>query len=120
MSINYNNIKDLVLLMYDYVYKKDTKILTNYNYEKLDSNNIKIDDLIGINFDYQYILNSNYEKKENFKIINILGDEKYKKVILKKYFKEFPLTIIIQKYLRSKTDYKFLNYYFNAYFYAPK
>jgi hypothetical protein len=101
MSINYNNIKDLVSLMYKYVYDKDTTILTDYNYEKLDWENIKIDDLIGTNFNYQYILNSNYEKKDNFKIINIFDDDKYKKIILKKYFKEFPLTIVVQKYLTN-------------------
>jgi hypothetical protein len=101
MSINYNKIKDLVSLLYKYVYEHDNTILSNYNYEKPDWTNIKIDNLIGKNFDYQTILNSNYDSKENFKIMNIIGDNKCKKIIIKKYFKEFPLTIIIQKYLSN-------------------
>ena len=68
MSINYNCIKDLVLLLHEYVYKKNSSILTDYNYEKLDLENIVIDDLIGTDLDYQSILNSNYNSKENFKI----------------------------------------------------
>ena len=101
MSINYNNVNDLVSLMYKFVYEKDSTILSNYNYEKLNWENISIDDLIGKKFDYQYVLNSNYNTKENFKIINIIGNGAYKKIILKKYFKEFPLTVVVQKYLTN-------------------
>jgi hypothetical protein len=98
MSINYNIIKDLVLLLHKFVYKNDNYISSNYIYRKFDLENIKIDDLIGNDLDYQSILNSNYNTKENFKIKNIFGDIQFKKIILKKYFKEFPVTLIIQKY----------------------
>jgi hypothetical protein len=98
MSINYNKIKDLVLLLYNFVYKQDELINLNYIYEKLDITNININDLIGTEFDYQTILNSNYDSKENFKIKNIFGDKELKKIILKKYFKDYPLTLVIQKY----------------------
>ena len=98
MSINYNKIKDLVDLLYEFVYRKEGSIVSNYMYDKFDWENIKIDDLIGENLDYQIVLSSNYDSKENFKIKNIFGDNTYKKIILKKYFKEHPLTLIIQKY----------------------
>ena len=86
MSIDYNKIKDLVLLLYEYVYKQDNNILSNYVYKKFDLENIKIENLLGKDFDYQSILNSNYNSKENFKIKKIFGNENFKKVILKKYF----------------------------------
>ena len=98
MSINYNSIKDLVSLLYNFVYNYDKEIISNYIYVKFDLNEIEISDLIGNEFNYQLILNSNYDSKENFKITNIFGDMIYKKIILKKYFKDFPLTLIIQKY----------------------
>ena len=101
MSINYNKIKDLVLLLYKYVYEQDETTLHNYNYKKLNFDLIKLDDLIGKKFDYQTILNSNYDTKDNFKIMNIIEKGKYKKIILKKYYKIYPLTIIIQKYLSN-------------------
>ena len=98
MSINYNKIKDLVFLLYEFVYNKNDLIYLDYVYEKFDWENIKIEDLISTNLDYQIILNSNYDKKDNFKIINIFGDKIFKKIVLKKYFKDYPLTLIIQKY----------------------
>ena len=36
MSINYNKIKDLVILLYKYVYEHDKTLLANYGYEKFD------------------------------------------------------------------------------------
>lgn len=104
MSINYNKIKDLVLLLYEFIYKKDETIVSNYIYKKLDWESIKIDDLIGNNFDYQTILNSNYDSKENFKIKNVFGDNTLKKIVLKKYFKDFPLTLIVQKYKTNENQ----------------
>ena len=98
MSINYNKIKELVSLLYEFVYKKDEFAMSNYMYKKLEWENIKIEDLVGTNFDYQTILNSNYDTKENFKIKNIFGSDIYKKILLKKYFTDFPLTLIVQKY----------------------
>ncbi len=102
MSINYNKIKERVSLLYNYVYGNNSSIHSNYGYVKFDIANIKITDLVATNkLDYQLILNSNYDTKENFKIKNIIGDELYKKIILKKYFKDYPLTIIIQKYTHN-------------------
>ena len=99
MSINYNKIKDLVSLLYEYVYENDETTHSNYNYVKFDMADIKIEDLVGgTNLDYQTILNSNFDAKENFKIKDIFGIDQYKKIVLKKYFKDFPLTIIVQKY----------------------
>ena len=37
-------------------------------------------------------------KLDSFKIKDIFGIDQYKKIVLKKYFKDFPLTIIVQKY----------------------
>ena len=94
MSIDYNNIKSLVNLLYEFVYNKNNKINDNYSYIKLDPTKITINDLIKKDLDYQNILNTNFENKENFKIINFIENND-KKIILKKYFKDFPLTIVI-------------------------
>lgn len=96
MSINYNNINELIDLLYNYVYKEETKIRDNYQFNNLDINKINISDILkDKDFNYQLILNSSFNK-ENFKLLDIFGDKK--KIILKKYFKNFPITLIIQKY----------------------
>ena len=97
MSINYNNIKDLVNLLYDFVYTKNKTIFDNYEYKKFEPSNININDLIKEDIDRQSILNNSFGNKENFKIINITKENE-KKLILKKYFIDFPLTLVIQKY----------------------
>jgi len=66
MSINYNNIKDLVNLLYEFVYQKDKKILDDYEYKRLNPEDIKLDDLIKENIDKQSIINSVLGTKENF------------------------------------------------------
>jgi len=71
MSINYNNIKELVSLLYIFVYDKDNVANNNYTYQRLSWSEIKISDLINPNLDYQLILNSNFETKDNFKIKKI-------------------------------------------------
>ena len=46
MSINYNNIKDLISLLYEFVYEQKKTTYSNYVYKKFDYSNIKMDDLI--------------------------------------------------------------------------
>ena len=100
MSINYNNIKDLVKLLYDFVYTNDKTIFDNYEYRRFEPSNITIDDLIKTDIDKQLIINNSFGNKENFKIIEVTKD-KDKKLILKKYFKDFPLTLIIQQFKKD-------------------
>ena len=76
MSINYNNINELIDLLYNYVYKEETKIRDNYEFNNLDINKINISDILkDKEFNYQLILNSSFNK-ENFKILDIFGDKK--------------------------------------------
>jgi hypothetical protein len=98
MSNYYNDINNLINLLYDFVYLKDKNTLNKYHFENLDPSNIDIYDLIKKDFDYKEVLDKSFKGKENFKILSIIPDENNKKIILKKYFKDFPLTIIIQKY----------------------
>jgi hypothetical protein len=98
MSINYNSIRDLVNLLYDFVYSKDKTTYQNYIYEKLNPESITLNDLIKTNVDYQVILSNSFGEKENFKLMANLFSGLVKKVALKKYFKDFPLTLIIQQH----------------------
>jgi len=108
MSIEYNNIIELVNILYEFVYGKNTE---EYIYTILKPERINMKTLIKDNsFEYQFILNSSLENKDNFKIMTIIenryfnkDDEDYKKLVLKKYFKNHPLTLIIQKH---NTKYK--------------
>jgi len=107
-NIDYNNIVELVNLLYKYVY--DTNDTEKYMYTILKPEKININTIIKDNsFEYQFILNSSLEKKDNFKIMTIIdnnyeniqgsiGETKYKKLVLKKYFKNHPLTLVIQKH----------------------
>ena len=108
MSIDYNNIVELVNILHTFIYDKDNSEQYMYNVlrpEKINLNTIIKDN----NFEYQFILNSSLEKKDNFKIMSII--ENYsenilvskdklqnKKLVLKKYFKNYPLTLVIQKH----------------------
>ena len=49
------------------------------------------------------ILASSFGNKENFKIINVTKNKR-SKIILKKYFKDFPLTLVIQKFNKDLED----------------
>jgi hypothetical protein len=106
MSIDYNNTVELVDILYKFVYDQENS--NQYTYVVLKPEKINLNTIIkDKNFEYQYILNSSLAKKDNFKIMSIIennfdnlqNDLKYKKIVLKKYFKNFPLTLVIQKYL---------------------
>lgn len=98
MSINYNSIKDLVNLLYDFVYEKKRDISQNYSYERLNPEELTLNELLKQDIDYQMILSNAYGEKENFKVITTIFGGLIKKVILKKYFKDFPLTVIVQQH----------------------
>ncbi len=98
MSINYNNIKDLVNLLYDFVYEKNKDISQNYTYERLNPEDINLNALLKHDLDYQMVLSNAYGEKENFKVMATVFGGLLKKVILKKYFKDFPLTVVIQQH----------------------
>lgn len=112
MSINYNNTVELVNFLYKFIYEKDSTFKDEYLYTILKPEMINLNTLIkDDNYEYQFILNSSFDKKENFKIINIINnnilnndDINFKKIILKKYFKNFPLTMIIQKHSNKYKD----------------
>ena len=59
MSINYNNINELLDLIYKFVYNPDNDTIDNYIFKKFIPSEIKKNDLIKTDdFEYQYILNS--------------------------------------------------------------
>jgi len=109
MSIDYNNIVELVNVLHKFVYETDKT--EEYIYTILKPEKININTIIkDSKFEHQYILNSALEKKDNFKIMTIIdnnnenyfassSETKNKKLILKKYFKNYPLTLVIQKHL---------------------
>jgi hypothetical protein len=107
MSIEYNNIIELVNILYEFVYgnNKDEYIYTILKPEKINLKTILKDN----SFEYQFILNSSLENKDNFKFMTIVNNdilsnnEDYKKLVIKKYFKNHPLTLVIQKH---KTKYE--------------
>ncbi len=84
MSINYNSIKDLVNLLYDFVYTKKKDVYQNYTYERLDPESITLSELIKKNPDYQVVLSNAFSEKENFKVMASLFSGLVKKVVLKK------------------------------------
>lgn len=89
--IDYNNIYDLLDLLYNFVYKD--KYSKDYIFEPLNIKNITLDDLIkGEDFNYHYVINNTIDNKTNFKIMDTFED----KIILKKYSKNFPMTLVIQ------------------------
>jgi hypothetical protein len=91
--MNYDNINELNMLMHDFLYDKNTQ--ENYVYEKTNINDITLSDIVkNDNFDYSVILNNSVGHKMNFKLIDAIDS----KLILKKYFQNYPLTIIIQKH----------------------
>jgi hypothetical protein len=113
MSIDYNNTIELINILHKFIYEPDkldkldkTDKTDQYLYMLLKPENINMNTIIkDSSFEYQYILNSSLEKKENFKIMTIINNDyennndiKYKKVVLKKYFKSHPLTLVIQKH----------------------
>ena len=110
MSIDYNNTIELINILHKFIYEPDKSDKTDntdqYLYMLLKPENINMNTIIkDSSFEYQYILNSSLEKKENFKIMTIINNDyennndiKYKKVVLKKYFKSHPLTLVIQKH----------------------
>ena len=55
MSINYNNITELLDIIYKFVYEPNNEILENFIYKRLDPENISFNDLIkSADFEYQY------------------------------------------------------------------
>ena len=108
MSIDYNNIVEVVNILHKFVYDKDDT--EQYMYNVLRPERINMNTIIKDNsFEYQFILNSSLEKKDNFKIMTIMDNNsenisvnkdetKNKKLVLKKYFKNHPLTLVIQKH----------------------
>ena len=109
MSINYNSIKDLVNLLYDFVYGQNKDIYQNYTYEKLNPESITLNELIKNDIDYQVILSNSFGEKQNFKLISSIFGGLVKKVILKKYFKDFPLTVVIQQFNEKYQDSNSIN-----------
>jgi hypothetical protein len=95
-NFNYDNIDDMIELIYNFVYKGRKNIEKDYIYEKVNIENINMSRIIKHGeFDYNKILMNNFNDKKNFKLI--LEDEH--KIILKKYLNSrFPITLIIQKY----------------------
>ncbi len=95
-NFNYDNIDDMIELIYNFVYKGRKNIEKDYVYEKVNIENIDMSRIIKQGeFDYNKILMNNFNDKKNFKLI--LEDNH--KIILKKYLNSrFPITLIIQKY----------------------
>ena len=95
-NFNYDNIDDMIELIYNFVYKGRKNIEKDYVYEKINIENIDMSRILKQGeFDYNKILMNNFNDKKNFKLI--LEDEH--KIILKKYLNSrFPITLIIQKY----------------------
>jgi hypothetical protein len=95
-NFNYDNIDDMIELIYNFVYTGRKNIEKDYVYEKVNIENIDMSRIIKQGeFDYNKILMNNFNDKKNFKLI--LEDKH--KIILKKYLNSrFPITLIIQKY----------------------
>jgi hypothetical protein len=110
MSIDYNNIVELVNILHKFVYEKE--YTEQYMYNILRPEKININSIIkDSSFEHQFILNSSLERKDNFKVMTIIdnnyenlvnnSETKNKKLVLKKYFKNHPITIVIQKHLNK-------------------
>jgi hypothetical protein len=99
------NMNEMLDLIYNYVYNNKNK--EKYYYERLNIENINIQDLIKCeDFNYCEIL-KNYGDKENYKLINHGND----KVIFKKYFKNYPVTLVCQKHkLKNSVSIIDINY----------
>lgn len=97
MSINYNNVNELLDLMSKFVFESENFAIENYVYKRLDPNNITINQIIkNADFEYQHIINTTSESKPNFKIIEKQTPH-CKKIILKKNLSKHTVTMIIQK-----------------------
>jgi hypothetical protein len=92
MSINYNNINELLSLLYDFVYEHDKNIISNYSYEKLEYSNIKIGNLLKENIDYDDII------KKKISLVEIITTADEKKILITIQMKKYPVLMIIQKY----------------------
>ena len=67
MSINYNNIAELLELVQKFVYEPDNEMLESVMYKRLDPDNISLNELIkSADFEYQYILNTSSSDKPDF------------------------------------------------------
>jgi hypothetical protein len=99
MSINYNNIEELLDIIEKFVYNPDNEILENFMYKRLDPSNITFNEIIKNNdFEYHYILNTSSKDKPTIEIIDTIKDVSNNiKVITKKYLKNKPVMMIIQK-----------------------
>ena len=107
MSINYNNIVELIELLYNFVYNPKNDIYNNYMYKRLDPENILLSQVLKTDtfvVDNEKILVKS-DNLENFKFIqtitNTLGE---KKIILKKDLSNYLITIIIQKHNSNIKD----------------
>ena len=86
MSINYNNITELLELIHKFVYEPDNTILENVMYKRLEPENISLNDLIkSSDFEYQYILNTSSSDKPDFEILDIIVDNYNNKNMKKKH-----------------------------------
>jgi hypothetical protein len=99
MSINYNNITELLDIIQKFVHEPDNVIFENFMYKRLDPENISLNDLVkSSNFEYQYILNTSSSDKPNFEVLDTIVDNyNNKKIILKKHLREKPILLILQK-----------------------
>ena len=80
-------------LINNYVYLDKNK--EKYYYERLNIENININDLIQCdNSDCSYHILKKYGNDENYKLICDKND----KVVFKKYFIKYPITLVCQKY----------------------
>ena len=126
MSIDYNNIVELVNILHKFVYDKDNT--DQYMYTILKPEKINMNSIIKDNsFEYQFILNSSLEKKDNFKIMTIIDNNsenffvsnsktQNKKLVLKKYFKNHPITLVIQKhYSKYEETLNMIDIYFELF-----
>ena len=126
MSIDYNNIVELVNILHKFVYDKDDT--DQYMYTILKPEKINMNSIIKDNsFEYQFILNSSLEKKDNFKIMTIIDNNsenffvsnsktQNKKLVLKKYFKNHPITLVIQKhYSKYEETLNMIDIYFELF-----
>lgn len=97
MSIDYNNIDDMLNLINEFL-NNSNDIASSYTYKSFTPEQININDLIKDDtFNYRMLLGSKNDDN-NMKKIESFGDNKYKKVVLKKNQGKHNITLVIQEY----------------------